>query len=172
VTVARLEAVKDIRTMVRAAAQVVATYPDFVLHVYGDGQDRAALEQLARELGLAAHVIFHGMTADSRTALAQGDVYLSSSTSEGISLTILEAMASGLPVVATAVGGSPELVHEGVNGYLVPPSDPARFAAAIIAALSDPVRRRAMGDASRQRAARDFSLGTMVEQYRSLYEGV
>lgn len=169
VTVARLEPVKGLGTMIRAVAGIAARIPDFHLHIFGDGSERAHLVALTGSLGLKAHITFHGMCDDVPAALAIGDVFLSSSVSEGISLTILEAMAAGLPIVATAVGGTPELVVDRVNGRLVRSGDPDLFAAAAVELLADPVAAAAMGQASRVRAETEFTMNVMVTQYRQLY---
>ena len=128
------------------------------------------LKGLVTALSLEQHVTFHGFSDDVHSALRQSAVYLSSSLSEGIALTLLEAMAASLPVVATAVGGTPEVVVEGVTGRLVPPRRPDLFAAAVIELLRDPAAASRMGEAGRQRVIADFSLDSMVEQYRRLYE--
>lgn len=170
ITVARLEKVKDIGTMLRAIPAIAARVPGFHLHIFGDGGERRSLEALSESLGLTARVTFHGMSNDVRTALAQGDVFLSSSVSEGISLTILEAMSNGLPVVATAVGGTPELVTDGLNGRLVAAADVTAFAAAVADVLAEPATAQTMGRASRHRAETEFSMQAMVDGYRQLYE--
>lgn len=171
VTVARLEKVKDLGLMLRAVRGIAARVPRFHLHVFGDGGERAALTTLAETLGLASQVTFHGMTSNVPAALAAGDVFLSSSVSEGISLTILEAMSAGLPIVATAVGGTPELVTDGLNGRLVASRDPDVFASSVADVLADSATANAMGRASRHRAETEFGMDAMVAQYRQLYEG-
>lgn len=172
VTVARLEKVKDLATMIRAVADVAKRLPDFHLHIFGDGAERSNLVGLTAALGLETRISFHGVTHEVASALARGDVFLSSSVSEGISLTVLEAMATGLPIVATAVGGTPELVEDGRNGRLVPPQRPDLLATAVVDVLADPARAAALGQASRERARTEFSLDVMVADYRRLYETV
>ncbi len=121
-TIARLDPVKDLGTLIRATA-VVARDLRMVLIVIGSGPERSRLQQLAMESGIASQVRFLGHRDDARDLLAGCDLYVNSSISEGISLTILEAMAAGLPVVATAVGGTPEIVDTAC-GRLVPARDP------------------------------------------------
>lgn len=169
ITVARLEAVKDIATILRAVARLRQASCDVRLDVHGDGAERASLQALAAELSIADAVVFHGMTADIASALASAGVYVSSSLSEGISLTILEAMSVGLPVVATAVGGTPEIVRDGINGYLVPPADPAAMFAALERLIDHPGDAARMGSASRASIERTYSLDIMVRQYEHLY---
>jgi len=170
ITVARLEPVKDIGTMLRAAAIAAQRLTDFHLDIYGDGSERAALEALAASLGLQHQVTFHGFVTDISGALARANVFLSSSLSEGIALSLLEAMASGIPVVATAVGGTPEVVVDGVTGRLVPHGRPEEFADALVDVLHDPGRAARLGEASRQRIVAEFSLDGMVAGYRRLYD--
>ncbi|MFN7983335.1 MAG: glycosyltransferase [Vicinamibacterales bacterium] len=170
VTVARLAPVKDIATMLRAARVVRDAQPTFRLHIVGDGQSRPELEQLTRSLGLDEAVTFHGATTDPRPFLALGAVFLQSSISEGISLTLLEAMAAGLPIVATRVGGNGEVVEVGETGFLVSPQDAPALAAATLQILGNPTQAAAMSRAARQRAERLFDIDRMVAEYESLYE--
>ncbi|MGH7592650.1 MAG: glycosyltransferase family 4 protein, partial [Gemmatimonadales bacterium] len=172
VTVARIEKVKDLATMIHAAVDIVKLVPDFHLHIVGDGTERSSLTALAAALGMESHITFHGVTNDVTSALAMGDIFLSSSVSEGISLTILEAMASGLPIVATAVGGTPELVEDGRNGRLVPPHRADLLATAVVNVLGDPAGAARLGRSSRERVGREFSLDVMVDSYRRLYEAM
>lgn len=169
VHVARLNEVKDQPTLLRAARLVADREPQFRLDIVGDGEERIALERLAHELRLGDIVTFHGLHAEVRPFLDAAGVFVLSSVSEGIALTLLEAMAAGLPVVATDVGGNREVVLPGETGTLVPATDPAALAAAILATLSDPIRAAAMGAAGRARAAQFFSLDQTVREYEALY---
>ena len=168
-TVGRLDPVKDHATLMRAFARVVTARPEAVLAIVGDGPSRGALETLAADLGLAARVRLLGARADVARLLGGFDVFALPSIGEGISNTVLEAMATGLPVVATRVGGNPELVEDGVNGRLVPPRDPTALSEALESYLSDPLVRALHGKASRQRAVTQFDLPAMLEAYRTLY---
>jgi glycosyltransferase involved in cell wall biosynthesis len=103
--------------------------------------------------------------------LARASLFVLPSRSEGISLTLLEAMASGLPVVTTHVGGNPEVVKDGVTGLLVPPDDPAALARALLDITSDSARGRRFGRAGRERVAAHFDVRHMVRHYESLYAG-
>lgn len=171
ITVARLETVKDQATMLHAVAAIVAARSNFHLDIVGDGSERAHLEAIADRLGVRRHVSFHGFQAAVSSYLADADIFLLSSVSEGISLTLLEAMASGLPVVATAVGGNPEVVASGVTGLLVPPSDPAAFGAAVVTLLDDPAMSAAMGAAGRVRVLQQFGSAAMNRAYSEIYLG-
>lgn len=170
VHVARLNHVKDQGTLLRAARLVADRHPQFVLDIVGDGEERARLEALADELRLGPQVRFHGLADDVRPYLAEADLFVLSSVSEGIALTLLEGMAAGLPVVATDVGGNREVVLPGETGLLVPPRDPAALADAMIAVLSDPARAEAMGRAARARVETAFSLTRTRHDYDALYQ--
>lgn len=166
--VARLAAVKDHGTLLKAFARLREGRPAAHLTLVGDGAERRTLEQLCARLGLTSAVTFMGERGDIAPLLAAFDVFALSSLSEGISLTLLEAAAAGLPIVATNVGGNTEVVVEGASGLLVPPADPERFAAALeeIARLPD---RRAMGQLGRERVERRFSIERMARAYHDLY---
>src|SRR5262249_12492368 len=110
--------------------------------------------------------------SDVARLLGGFDVFTLPSIAEGISNTVLEAMATGLPVVATRVGGSPELVEDGVNGRLVPPRDPRALSRALDEYLADPLLRALHGKASRQRAVAQFDLPVMLDGYRALYRSL
>jgi glycosyltransferase involved in cell wall biosynthesis len=169
-TVGRLDPVKNLAALLRAHAVVNARHPHAHLVVVGGGAEQPALEDEARRLGIAAAVTFAGHRADVRFLMSGFDVYANCSTYEGVSLTILEAMATALPVVATRVGGNPEVVIDHETGLLVPGHARA-IADAVLALAADPRRRHAMGEAGRWRVKRHFSLERMVEQYAGAYQG-
>jgi sugar transferase (PEP-CTERM/EpsH1 system associated) len=168
-TVGRLDPVKDQAGLIRAFAKVRSAHPEALLVVVGDGPCRAELEDVVAASGQGEHVRLLGNRDDIPAVMAALDVFVLPSIAEGISNTILEAMASGLPVVATRVGGNPELVEDGIGGALVPRQDPSALAAAIAAYVADPELRRRHGLASRQRATGHFSLERMAEAYANLY---
>jgi glycosyltransferase involved in cell wall biosynthesis len=170
VTVARLSPEKDIANLLRAAALIVPSAPDFGLQIAGDGPQRGELTKLARSLGLENHVRFLGEVSDVPALLKQARLFVLPSQTEGISLTILEAMACGLPVVATHVGGTPEVVEQGATGLLVPPRDPEALARALLRLWCNPVEGRDMGRAGRLRVEASFDIRTMVAGYEKLYE--
>jgi glycosyltransferase involved in cell wall biosynthesis len=140
--------------------------------VCGDGSERASLERLARELGIARSVGFLGEQRQVADVLAALDVFVLPSRHEGLGVAILEAMAMGLPVVASAVGGIPEAVASGRTGILVPAEDPDALAAAIFALGRDPEHARRMGSAGRERVIAEFSIEAMTSRYERLYEEV
>ena len=169
VTVARLSPEKDIANLLRAAQQVVKAFPHLRFEIAGDGPCRAELTQLARDLHLSDHVLFHGEVRDIPALLSRARLFVLPSLSEGISLTLLEAMARGLPVVTTHVGGNPEVVVDGATGFLVPAANPEVLAKAIELLAADPSRGRQMGIAGRQRVENYFNIRTMMAQVEALY---
>ncbi len=170
VTVARLNPEKDIATLLRAAAMVVKAYPGIRFEIAGSGPCRADLEKLAAELHVTDHVVFHGDVRDIPALLGRAQLFVLPSQSEGISLTLLEAMARGLPLVTTRVGGNPEVVEAGITGLLVPASDPEALAEAIGVILADPEQGRRMGRAGRERVEMCFDIRKMMAQYEALYD--
>jgi len=168
-SVARLSPEKDFATLLRATQLVVQEYPAFRLRIVGDGRERSRLETLRQELGLERHVEFLGERHDVPQLLAQAGFFVSSSTSEGISLTLLEAMAIGLPIVATQVGGNPEIVLDGQTGRLVPSQSPEQLAAAMRELLADPSLWSVYGALGRKRVEEQFDITHMVTQYEQLY---
>jgi sugar transferase (PEP-CTERM/EpsH1 system associated) len=168
-TVGRLDPVKDHQGLVRAFATVRRDHPDAVLVIAGDGPCREELCALIGKLGLQPHVRLLGERDDIPTVLGAMDVFVLPSIAEGMSNTIIEAMACGLPVVATRVGGNCELVEDGVTGKLIPPQDVATLATAINRYLSSAERRAADGQSARQRVLDGFSLERMRAAYADLY---
>lgn len=173
-TVGRLQAVKDQIALVRAFARLAGSgecrFDRLRLAIAGDGPQRGDVEAAVRESGVGDKIWLAGERADVADVMRSFDLFVLPSRAEGISNTILEAMASALPVVATDVGGNAELVAAGETGLLVPAADDAAMADAISRYALDPGLRRLHGDAGRQRAMSEFSLDGMVERYRALYE--
>ncbi len=170
VAVARLSPEKDIANLLQALAIVAQADGAVRLEIAGDGPCREDLLRLAEELSLRQRVKFLGETRDVPALLARASLFVLPSQTEGISLTLLEAMATGLPVAATRVGGNPEVVADGVTGLLAPPRSPEALAAAILRLRRDPERAAVMGLAGRDRAEAEFDVRTMVKRYESLYE--
>jgi sugar transferase (PEP-CTERM/EpsH1 system associated) len=168
-TVGRLDPVKDQAGLIQAFAKVRIGHPDAVLLIAGDGPCRDELRTLTSSLGLNGKVRFLGERNDIPTVLRAMDVFVLPSIAEGISNTILEAMATGLPVVATRTGGNPELVDENVTGALVPVRDAECLAQVLGTYLDDSSLRAQHGQAARDRAVKEFSLEQMTSRYRDLY---
>jgi glycosyltransferase involved in cell wall biosynthesis len=162
-SVGRLRAPKDFATLVRAMAGLEAR-----LRIAGDGPDRPALEAEIDRLGLT-NVELLGTRQDVPELLARSDVFVLASHSEGLPMSVLEAMAAGLPVVASAVGGVPELVVDGETGVLVPPGASAALASALSRLVADPGLRDRLGAAGRQRAEHEFSLERFEREHLELY---
>jgi glycosyltransferase involved in cell wall biosynthesis len=170
--VGRLEAQKGHTYLLDAWPDVRRDFPGARLLVVGDGALRAELEARARGPGLHGSVTFTGFRADVPRVLAALDVLVLPSLYEGMPLTVIEASAMGLPVVATAVDGTPEVVRDGETGRLVPPARPAALADALRALLADPARARAMGRAGRAHVLARFDLDTQVEATARVYRRV
>jgi L-malate glycosyltransferase len=167
--VARFHPVKDHRMLLEAFQRVVPGRSDVDLLLVGDGPLRADLTAQAATLGITERVRFLGVRQDVPELLAASDIFALTSVSEAASLTLLEAMASRLPVVVTAVGGNPELARGGVDGLLVPRGDAVATAEAIGTLLDDPVRARAMGQSGAARVAEVFRLERTIGRYYDLY---
>jgi glycosyltransferase involved in cell wall biosynthesis len=164
--------VKDQAALVRALSGLRRCHPEACLVIAGDGPCRDALTRLSRELGVEDRVWLLGQRSDVPVVLAAMDVFALPSIAEGMSNTALEAMATGLPVVATRVGGSPELVADGLTGRLVPRGDERALREALAAYLEDSHLRDVHGKAARQRAAEQFGLDRMCKAYMDLYRRV
>lgn len=171
VTVGRLDPIKDQLTLLRAVRVVVDKNPAFQLDIVGDGPSRPELEAQRNALGLTGHVRFHGYREQVGPYLAASDFFVLSSISEGVSLALLEAMASGLPVVATDVGGNREVVVPGETGYLVPAGSPEALAEAMLNLQADTTVLERMGGAARRRVENQFNLRTVVAEYEGMYAG-
>jgi glycosyltransferase involved in cell wall biosynthesis len=167
-TIARLDPVKDIATLIRASA-IAARATRVILLIVGDGDERRDLEACAAREPAPLEVRFLGHRQDARDWLAGCDIYANSSITEGVSLTILEAMAATLPIVATGVGGTPEVIDESC-GCLVPARQPEAMAAVLGRLAADPALRASLGAAARARVERRFTLDRMVAEYRALYD--
>jgi glycosyltransferase involved in cell wall biosynthesis len=165
VAVGNLYPVKDHATLLRA----LALLPGARVAIAGRGDQEEPLRRLAAELALADRVHLLGLRDDVETVFAAGDVFVQPSLSEGLPLAVLEAMAHGLPVVASRVGGIPEAVVDGESGFLVPSGDPRALAAALARVLDAGDRGAALGAAARARAVAEFSVERMAERYRELY---
>jgi glycosyltransferase involved in cell wall biosynthesis len=168
-TVGRLDPVKDQVGLLKAFSRLTDDPRAFLL-IVGDGPCRQELEATIGALGLGDRVRLLGERDDVPAVLSAMDVFVLCSVGEGISNAILEAMATGLPVVATRVGGNPELVTDGSTGFLVEPRSPAGLAARLRRYLEDPMLPAHHGRAAREHAEAEFSLERMVGAYEQLYD--
>jgi sugar transferase (PEP-CTERM/EpsH1 system associated) len=172
-TVGRMDAIKDHANLARAFVLALRINPaaarDLRLVIVGDGAARREPEQILAEADVSELVWFAGERTDVADVMRGFDCFVLPSRGEGISNTILEAMATGLPVVATRVGGNAELVEDGLTGRLVPPADPQSLAQAMLDYHAQRATARRQGTAGRSRAERSFSLDGMVRRYHELY---
>lgn len=162
--VGRMEAPKDYGTLVRAVAQT----RNGLFLVAGDGPLRREMEQLAAELRVLDRIRFLGIRRDVPRLMAAADAYVMSSAWEGLPMVLLEAAASGLPIVATNVGGNSAIVRDGISGYVVPPCDPQALARAMQRMQMDPARPT-MGSVARDFVEKHFSLSAVLDQWESIY---
>jgi glycosyltransferase involved in cell wall biosynthesis len=160
---------KALDVLIAAHRLVLEAVPEARLLIAGDGPCRTALEQQIARLGLGERVSILGVRSDVHEILARADLGVLSSDWEGMPLFALECMQLGVPLVATAVGGLPELVEDGVSGRLVAPRDPAALAQAIIALLGDPPRRGQLAAAARERV-RELSIEHVAGRFADLYD--
>lgn len=167
--VARLAEVKNHCLLLRAMKKVIEEIPQAKLLIVGDGELRNKLEVFAKDLGISNNVVFGGEVDNVSELLRMMDIFVLSSTYEGISITILEAMASGKAVVATNVGGNPEIIINGETGILVPVNDKDTMAQAIITLLKDRDRALLMGIKGRRRVEECFNINAMVKRTEKLY---
>lgn len=172
-TVCRLvEPKKGLAVLLQAAARLreQAPAPDFQLLIVGDGPAYGSLRAWAEQIGLAPRVVFAGMRRDVAGLLPLMEIFVLPSLYEGFGIAILEAMAAGRPVVATAVGGIPEVVVHGETGLLVPPGDPVALADALHELLANPERARELGVRGRERAHKKFRIDAIVKRHEDLYD--
>jgi glycosyltransferase involved in cell wall biosynthesis len=168
-TVAVLRAQKAFPVLIRAAALIRREHPGLQVLIAGDG-DAAPLRRLGRELGVADRLRFLGPRTDVPDVIASLDVAVSSSDFEGSPLSVMEYMAAGRAIVATRVGGLPDLIEDGVEGRLVPRRDPEALALAVTELLREPALRAGLGAAARRRQHAEFTLAALTGRLEALYE--
>jgi len=169
-TVARLDPIKNQKMMIKALKIVRQIYPETFLIIVGDGPEREELENLASEIQLSSHVIFTGFREDAHLFYRIMNIFLLSSFSEGTAMTILEAMATGLPCIVTDVGGNPEIVENGETGFVVPNNDEKVLAEKINYLLGNEIMMKKMGKAGRRRFEENFTVKKMVKSYQAIYD--
>ena len=166
----RLNQLKGIQYFLEAAITLAEKFPDARFLVVGDGANRKELEEQAGRWGLGERTVFTGFRGDIPELLSEAAVSVLPSLSEGLSNSLLESMAAGVPVVATSVGGNPEVIEHGVTGLLVPPRDAAALAAATGRLLEDKDLAKSFGEAGRRRVAELFSVERSVRETEHLYQ--
>ena len=171
-TVGRLVPVKGHSWLLKSVPRVLAEVPQACFAMIGAGPLAESLRQLAEELDISRRVMFLGARQDVPECLVALDLFVLPSLNEGMGLALVEAMAMGLPVVATRVGGIPDIVREGETGLLVPPGDEKALALAMLSLLWDPDRRRAYGEAAKRRVDERFDVASTVREVERLYETV
>jgi glycosyltransferase involved in cell wall biosynthesis len=171
-TACRLEPIKGLRYLLDALARLVSEFHDIRLEIAGDGSLRPLLEREMRGLGISGYVSLIGWRKDLSSVMEGWDIFAIPSLDEGFSLAGLEAMAAGLPIVTSAVGGLAELVQNGETGWLVPAAAPAELADRLAELIRDGEKREAMGKAGRQRALQCFPVTRMVAQTIAVYDGL
>jgi N-acetyl-alpha-D-glucosaminyl L-malate synthase BshA len=169
ICVARFHPVKDHITLLKAFSKITQKLPDIDLLLAGDGPLRKTLEQQAEQLSISHRVHFLGIRQDIPELMHLSDVFTLTSVSEAASITLLEAMASSLPVVVTDVGGNPEIVKSGINGFLVPSGDDSKIAEAYVRLFTDTQLYCQMAENNRHRIMQNFLLDRTIESYRELY---
>jgi glycosyltransferase involved in cell wall biosynthesis len=168
-SIARFDPVKRLSMLVRAMPLIVARVPEAQLLIVGDGPERDALHALARSLDPGGRVVFTGALPDAARVLPVVDLYVTAARREGLPLAVLEAMACGLPVLATRVAGHVDAVEPEVTGHLVPLDDPPALAEAATLLLRNPALRARLGQAGRERVERRFTCARMLAEIADLY---
>jgi glycosyltransferase involved in cell wall biosynthesis len=169
-TAGRLIPRKGVEFLLSAAATLQDEFPNLRVEIAGSGPQRPYLEQTSARLRLTEHVKFLGWIDDLRSVLPRWDIFVMPSLEEGFPIAALEAMAAGLPVVASGVGGVPELVEDGKTGWLIPPGDVEALAARLRHLLRSPEEQLRMGANARARVRDHFSLAQMTENFGKLYD--
>jgi glycosyltransferase involved in cell wall biosynthesis len=172
ISVGRLVKIKGHASMLKAVKNIIEQNEKVKFLIVGDGPERATIEEIVKSEGIDRHIILTGHREDINELLKVSDIFVQTSLSEGLSCTIMEAIASGLPVVGTDVGGNKELLTHGREGYLVPVGDRRAFEEKVIALANDRNLRARLARNARQKAERKFPLETMVGKYENLYQGL
>ena len=170
--IGRLETQKGLEYFLRAARNILKDFPDTTFVIVGAGPEREKLETIARDLEVAPHIIFTGQRRDMPGVHASLDIFVLSSTDEGMPIVILEAMAASTPIVATRVGAVPKLIASGKTGLLVEPRDPEALSRAVVTLLKDPQLARKLGQNAQRVVAKNNSADAMARKYLELYEHV
>jgi glycosyltransferase involved in cell wall biosynthesis len=172
VVVARLTVVKGQDRLIRALARLAPAHPRLKVVIVGEGPRREALGALARELGVEERVVFTGLRRDVPRLLGAADLGVLPSAHEGVPMSVIEQMAAGLPVLASAVGGLPDIVADGHQGFLVPPGDEDALTARLARLVDDDELRHSLGKEARQRAEREFSIEHTAHAFHAMVDAL
>jgi N-acetyl-alpha-D-glucosaminyl L-malate synthase BshA len=170
--VSNFRKVKRIQDLIYAMKIVTKEAPDSKLILVGDGPERYNIESLVRELDLKENVLLTGYRSDVPDLLRCADVLVICSQTESAPLTVLESMSSGVPVVATRVGGIPEIIKDNENGYLVPVKSPEEIAEKLLLLDNRPENIRMLGENARETIIEKYSIGKVLDQYKQVYESI
>ncbi len=171
-SVARLDPIKNHKMMIKALVRVRSVHPNIYLIIVGDGPEMESLKTFVTGLRLASNVIFTGFKDDIHNYMNIFDLFLLTSFSEGTAMTLLEAMASGIPCIATEVGGNPEIINDDETGFIVPNDDEKVLAEKILVLFGDKPLQKSMGLAGKRRFEERYTVDKMVSAYEEIYEGV
>jgi glycosyltransferase involved in cell wall biosynthesis len=174
VHVANLKPLKDQLTLLKAMVELNKVCKKWDLTIVGADQSGSLQEHkdFVFERGISEKVHFAGSVSDTRSMLHDSDVFVLTSITEALPLSVIEAMATGLPCIVTNVGGNPDIIEDGVEGYLVEPGDYMTIARHLRYIIDKPTLRRKMGRAARAKAVAQFSVETMIDKYRKLFENI
>jgi len=167
--VARLVALKNQRYLIDIIVKMVEEFPTIRLVLVGDGPAKSDLKNYVREKMLDKYVLFLGEREDVPELLSGFDLFILPSLTEGISMTIIEAMAAGIPVIASSVGGNPEIIEHNKNGILISLDEPSVWIETIKYLMENEQERKRLSDSARSKVVKEFSLETMVNRYETLY---
>ncbi|MFN3491658.1 MAG: glycosyltransferase family 4 protein [Anaerolineales bacterium] len=169
ITVAVLRELKGIQYMIRAMPAIVSAKPNVYYLIIGSGEHAESLKNEAKKSGVSNHIIFAGTRTDIAELMSTGDLFVLPTLTEALPTVLAEAMASGLPILASQVGGVPEMVQDGINGRLIPPAQPEILAGVTLEMLSDTDVLRQMGSAGRKIAEEKFNIKAQVIELENLY---
>jgi glycosyltransferase involved in cell wall biosynthesis len=168
-SVGRLAKIKNYDTLIKAFAEVLSAIPSCKLIILGDGPERNHLEECIAELNLEQDVFLPGFNSEISSNIKHADIFILPSFFEGISISLLEAMSAGLPVIASNVGGNVELIEHNINGFLFSPENTDRLAQCILNLCRDQATRSKFSDNTRQKFKSKYSIETALNQYHTLY---
>ena len=171
-TAAQLIPRKGHRYIIEAAPKILERFPEARFLFFGKGPLKSELQDLCRKSGIEKYVCFTGFRTDLEKVLPCLDILLHPAVMEGLGVSLLQAAASGVPIIGTRAGGIPEVVNDGVNGYLIAPADSRAVVESVVSLLQDPKKRRRFGRAGRDMVESSFSIDAMVEAYMRLYDDI